>query len=62
LVRLQQRGWISAEWGASDNNRRAKFYSLTKRGARQLQSETDYWRTLTSVVERVLAATAADQP
>ncbi len=56
LVRLQQRGWIAAEWGASDNNRRAKFYSLTRVGRRQLQSETDYWRSLSAVVERVLAA------
>lgn len=56
LVRLQHRGWIAAEWGVSDNNRRAKFYSLTRAGGRQLKSETDYWRSLTSVVERVLSA------
>jgi len=56
LVRLQQRGWISAAWGSSDNNRRAKFYELTKRGQRQLESETAYWRMLTAVVERVLAS------
>ena len=56
LVRLQHRGWISAAWGESDNRRRAKFYSLTRRGRRQLQTETDYWRSLTAVVERVLTA------
>ena len=55
LVRLQHRGWISASWGASDNNRRAKFYNLTRKGRRQLQSETSYWRMLSAVVERVLA-------
>jgi PadR family transcriptional regulator PadR len=55
LVRLQQRGWIAAEWGTSDNNRRAKFYSLTREGRRQLRSETDYWRSLAAVVERVLS-------
>jgi PadR family transcriptional regulator len=59
LVRLQHRGWISAEWGVSDNNRRAKFYSLTRTGRRQLQSETDYWRSLTSVVERILGASGS---
>ena len=40
LVRLQNRGWISAEWGISDNNRKAKFYSITKSGRKQLASET----------------------
>jgi PadR family transcriptional regulator PadR len=54
LVRLQQRGWIGAEWGTSDNNRRAKFYSLTREGRRQLRTQTDYWRSLSAVVERVL--------
>lgn len=55
LVRLQQRGWISAKWGTSDNNRRAKFYSITKAGQKQLASETAYWERLTGVVGRVLA-------
>jgi len=55
LVRLQQRGWIEAEWGASDNNRRAKFYSITKRGRKQLADDTEYWRRLASVMGRVLA-------
>jgi PadR family transcriptional regulator PadR len=43
LVRLQQRGWIAAEWGTSDNNRKAKFYSLTKSGRRQLAEDAAYW-------------------
>jgi transcriptional regulator len=55
LVRLQQRGWISAEWGVSGNNRRAKFYALTRSGRKQLARETDYWRKLTGVMGRVLA-------
>jgi PadR family transcriptional regulator len=55
LVRLQQRGWISAEWGVSDNNRRAKFYSLTRRGRLQLREDTEYWRRLAGVIGLVLA-------
>jgi PadR family transcriptional regulator, regulatory protein PadR len=55
LVRLQQRGWIDAEWGASENNRRAKFYSITKRGRKQLAEDTDYWMRLSGVIGRVLA-------
>jgi PadR family transcriptional regulator PadR len=55
LVRLQQRGWISAEWGTSDNNRRAKFYSITRRGRRQLAEDAAYWERLSGVMGRVLA-------
>ncbi len=55
LVRLQQRGWISAEWGVSDNNRKAKFYDITRRGRKQLAEDTEYWRRLTDVMGRVLA-------
>ena len=55
LARLQNRGWIAAEWGTSDNNRKAKFYSITKNGQKQLQSETEHWRRLAGVMERVLA-------
>jgi transcriptional regulator len=55
LVRLQQRGWISAEWGTSENNRKAKFYSITKRGRKQLSEDTAYWERLSSVMGRVLA-------
>jgi len=55
LVRLQQRGWISAQWGTSDNNRRAKYYSITPAGRKQLAKETSYWQRLASVMGRVLA-------
>jgi PadR family transcriptional regulator PadR len=55
LVRLQQRGWISAEWGTSDNNRKAKFYSITKKGRKQLAEDAVYWQRLSSVMGRVLA-------
>jgi PadR family transcriptional regulator, regulatory protein PadR len=56
LVRLQQRGWISAEWGVSNNNRRAKYYSITKAGKRQVKKERSDWERLIAVVGRVLAA------
>jgi transcriptional regulator len=55
LIRLGQRGWISSEWGTSDNNRKAKFYSITKRGRKQLADETAYWARLSGVMGRVLA-------
>jgi transcriptional regulator len=55
LVRLQQRGWIGAEWGTSDNNRKAKFYAITRQGRRQLANDTAYWERLTAVMGRVLA-------
>jgi PadR family transcriptional regulator PadR len=55
LVRLQQRGWISAQWGTSDNNRKAKFYSITKRGRKQLAQDAAYWQRLSGVMGRVLA-------
>ena len=58
LVRLQQRGWISAEWGTSDNNRRAKYYSITKAGKKQLAVETANWQRLSAVITRVLSASA----
>lgn len=54
LVRLQQKGWIEGEWGASDNNRRAKFYSLTKSGKKQLSAESENWERIASVIGRVL--------
>src|SRR5215468_12098993 len=53
LHRLERRGWISAEWGTSDNNRRAKYYSLTKSGRKQLDAETDAWQKLTAAVALV---------
>ncbi len=55
LVRLQQRGWISAEWSVSDNNRKAKFYAITTRGRKQLAQDTAYWQRLTGMMGRVLA-------
>ena len=55
LVRLQQRGWIAAQWGVSDHNRKAKFYAITKQGRKRLARDTAYWRRLTGVVGRVLA-------
>lgn len=58
LVRLQERGWISAEWGTSDNNRKAKFYSITKKGRKQLAEDAAYWQRLSSVMGRVLAMQA----
>jgi PadR family transcriptional regulator, regulatory protein PadR len=58
LVRLQQRGWIEAEWGTSDNNRKAKFYSITARGRTRLADDMAYWQRLSNVMARVLAITA----
>jgi transcriptional regulator len=55
LVRLQQQGWISAEWGTSDNNRKAKFYSITRRGRRRLSEDAAHWQRLAGVMGRVLA-------
>ena len=55
-MRLQQRGLIEAEWGVSDNNRRARFYRLTRRGRAQLQQEAANWRALADVMGLVLAA------
>lgn len=54
LVRLQHRGWISAEWGISDNNRKAKFYSITRSGKKQLAKDAAYWQRLTDLMGRVL--------
>ncbi len=56
LVRLQQRGWIAAEWGVSDNNRRAKFYSITKTGKRQMKADRTEWERLAAVMGKVLSA------
>src|SRR5246127_2042471 len=50
LHRLERRGWIKAEWGASDNNRRAKYYELTRIGTQQLERETEAWRKLAVAV------------
>ena len=58
LYRLETRGWIAAEWGESENNRRAKYYKLTGPGRRQLQAETETWKRLSSGVAGVLDAQA----
>jgi PadR family transcriptional regulator PadR len=54
LHRLERRGWIKARWGTSDNNRRAKYYELTRAGEKQLEVETDSWRKLTAAVAQIL--------
>jgi PadR family transcriptional regulator len=56
LLRLEQKGWIKTEWGVSDNNRRAKFYSLTRSGNKQLQSEVENWERTAALVARFLQA------
>ena len=56
LVRLQQRQWISAEWGMSDTGRRAKYYAITEPGRTQLAEETQNWERLPAVIGRMLAA------
>lgn len=55
LLRLRQKGWIRSEWGTSENNRRARFYSLTPQGRHQLRLETESWSRMAGIVERVLA-------
>jgi transcriptional regulator len=54
LHRLERRGWIKADWGASDNNRKAKYYTLTRTGRKQLEAETAAWARLTAAVGLVL--------
>lgn len=54
LQRLEQKGWISAQWGQSNNNRKARFYKLTKAGKKQLAAEATQWRRLTAAIARVL--------
>jgi PadR family transcriptional regulator, regulatory protein PadR len=55
LYRLESQGWIKAEWGVSENNRKAKFYELTRAGRRQLADETESWERFSAAVARVLA-------
>ena len=54
LYRLEHQGWIASEWGESDNKRKAKFYSLTAAGRRQLQSETEKWNRMASLIASIL--------
>jgi PadR family transcriptional regulator, regulatory protein PadR len=58
LLRLQQKIWIGSEWGVSENNRRARFYSITRRGLKQLAVETENWERISAVIGRVLALEA----
>ena len=59
LHRLEAAGWIESEWGASDNNRQAKFYRLTRTGLRQLREETEQWELMAGAVARVLRTEAS---
>ena len=54
LLRLQQQGWIKSEWGTSENNRKARFYSITRQGLKQLAVETENWERISGVIGRVL--------
>jgi transcriptional regulator len=54
LLRMEQEGWIVAKWGTSENNRRARFYSITAAGRKRLARETDEWRRMSSTIERFL--------
>jgi DNA-binding PadR family transcriptional regulator len=55
LLRLQQQGWIAAKWGISENNRKARYYSITKMGSKQLTIETENWERISGVIARVLS-------
>jgi transcriptional regulator len=57
LLRLEQRGWISSKWGVSDSNRKAKYYSLTRRGRKQLAAETENWDRMAALISRLLGRT-----
>jgi PadR family transcriptional regulator, regulatory protein PadR len=56
LLRLEQQGWISSKWGVSENNRQAKYYTLTRSGRKQLVDETENWRRLSTAIEQILHA------
>ena len=57
LLRHEQRGWITSKWGISENNRKAKFYSLTRAGRKQLEEEAESWDRMSNMINRVLKAT-----
>lgn len=61
LIRLVQRKWIKATWGTSENNRKAKFYAITKAGQKQLKTETEDWERVSGVIGRLLQLTAGDK-
>jgi len=54
LLRLEQRGWIASKWGVSENNRKAKYYSLTRAGRKQLQEEVESWERMSAMINRLL--------
>lgn len=56
LYRLEEQGWITSEWGSSENNRQAKYYKLTRAGRKQLDQETANWQRLSAAIEQVLQA------
>jgi transcriptional regulator len=58
LLRMEQEGWIASNWGASDKNRRARFYSITAAGRKRLAKETQDWRRMSSTIERFLGSVA----
>jgi len=60
LQRLESKGWVKAEWGVSENNRRARFYTLTAKGRKQLTQKTDQWRRVANAVARILAPGEAE--
>ena len=62
LLRLEQRGWISSKWGTSENNRRARFYNLTKSGRKALQSETQDWQQTAAIIARFFEIKSEDLP
>lgn len=59
LLRLQQKGWIASDWGVSENNRKARYYSITRSGRRQLACETENWERISTVITRVLQLAGA---
>ena len=60
LLRRQQKGWITSKWGVSENNRRARFYSLTRTGRKQLAEETESWERMVGIITRLLHGIEAD--
>jgi len=59
LLRLHQKGWISAHWGVSENNRRARFYSITNAGKKQLTAETENWERMSAMIAKLLSGAEA---
>jgi PadR family transcriptional regulator PadR len=57
LLRLEQRGWVTSKWGVSENNRKAKFYSLTRSGRKQLEEEAENWGRMSAMINRMLRTT-----